>query len=290
MVGSLWVIGSDSRFEVTRVWRSADGVNWTRASGNGFGQNEKRDIPVVSHRGSLWAIGGDSFPQVTDVWRSSDGDNWVLVTISAAFPVREDHQAVSYGGSLWVIGGYGGYYGSSKRLNDVWRSADGANWVLVTISAAFPVRGERQAVSYGGSLWMFWRYRNDVWRSSDGETWVSVAVSSDVFSGRWGHQVVVKQEPLPFIHERTEIVVATPAVQVVSLDTMTAPLTLLTLSVSGGMGDLKFNQLDDSAGFCPRRSLSLGESRGGWGDCGYGVSAVGFHCDGVGRRFGCDAG
>ena len=38
--------------------------------------------------------------------------------------------------------------------NDVWRSADGQGWELVTASAAFAARVFHQAVSYGGSLWV----------------------------------------------------------------------------------------------------------------------------------------
>ena len=129
-----------------------------------------------------------------EVWRSADGKNpanWVSVTVSGSrFPARRDHDAVSYGGSVWVIGGFDG----EQRLNDVWRSADGTDWVLVTASAAFSRRGEHRVVSHGGSLWVIGGREmrltaelNDVWRSADGEEWVLVTASA-AFAARADHQ------------------------------------------------------------------------------------------------------
>ena len=254
--GSLWVIGGDRGWN--DVWRSADGESWERVAISGGRFSGRRAHQAVSYGGSLWVIGGyDGSKRFNDVWRSADGEYWNLVTATAAFSGRADHQAFSYGGSLWVIGGYDG----SKRFNDVWRSADGEYWNLVTATAAFSGRADHQAFSYGGSLWVIGgndgSIQNDVWRSADGETWTSVVVSGEHFSGRFSHQVVVAQEPLPFIHERTEIVMATPPVQMVSLDTMTAQLTLLTLTGSGGMGGLRFNQLGGN------RDVRVGDVRVG---------------------------
>ena len=85
---------------------------------------------------------------------------------------------------MFLIGGRSG--SNLLHLNDVWRSADGENWDLVTATAAFSGRGYHQAVSYGGSLWVIggWygnQYRDDVWRSSDGENWFSVPASGGAF-------------------------------------------------------------------------------------------------------------
>ena len=74
------------------------------------------------------------------------GVTWYSVPVSGGhFSGRRGHQAVSYGGSLWVIGGRGSNY-----LNDVWRSADGENWVSVSVSGGsfFWAAG-----SSGGFLW-----------------------------------------------------------------------------------------------------------------------------------------
>ena len=96
-----------------------------------------------------------------DVWRSADGQGWELVTASAAFAARVFHQAVSYGGSLWVISGREGYdlsanpppqFGNTHP--DVWRSGNGADWVLVTGSAPFGGRaGHQVAVLPPGAVY-----------------------------------------------------------------------------------------------------------------------------------------
>ena len=72
---------------------------------------------------------------------------WTEVTGGNRFPARQHHQAVAYGGSLWVIAGSN--VGGEVAENDVWRSADGQGWELVTASAAFAGAG----ISSGGFLW-----------------------------------------------------------------------------------------------------------------------------------------
>ena len=95
---------------------------------------------------------------------------------------------VAHGGSLWVVGG--SRRNGAVYFNDVWRSADGADWVEVTVSGTkFAGREGHQMVSYGGSLWVVGghvggrdrsRYFDDVWRSADGAVWVEVPVSVPV--------------------------------------------------------------------------------------------------------------
>ena len=118
------------------VWRSTDGETWERLVATAaFGPTHRHGLAV--YRGSLWVIGrayvsqyGATIPEA-DVWRSADGISWELVTATAAFGARSDHQVAVHDGSLWVIGGQ-----SSSWQDDVWRSADGENWVLVTTRAA----------------------------------------------------------------------------------------------------------------------------------------------------------
>ena len=250
--GSLWVIGGYDGQNMNDVWRSSDGENWDLVPVSGGHFSGRHGHQVVSYGGSLWVIGGlDGSQNKNDVWRSSDGENWDLVPVSGGhFSGRNSHQAVSYGGSLWVIGGHDG---SSSR-NDVWRSSDGENWVSVSISGGhFSERQLHQAVSYGGSLWVIGgqedrrQRRNDVWRSVDGENWVSVPVSGGHFSGRWFHQVVVHQVPLPFVYEVAEVAVGSVGVLTVFADGG-LPLTVGTLTASGGSGGLRFEVVGDERG------------------------------------------
>ena len=82
------------------------------------------------------------------------------------------------------------------RFRDVWRSGNGADWHLVTATAAFSARNAHQMVSHRGSLWLLGgaagnrggKQLNDVWRSANGSVWVEVTVVGKTFAKRNGHQ------------------------------------------------------------------------------------------------------
>ena len=136
----------------------------------------------------MYLIGGVDGSAMNDVWRSTDGEDWTLVTASAAFSARYQHQSAVFDGSLWVVGGNSG--GS-----EVWRSADGENWNLVTASAAFAARRFHQLVAFEGNLWVLGGYvgssaNDEIWRSADGENWTRVTPSGEPFTARFGHQAV----------------------------------------------------------------------------------------------------
>ena len=186
-----------------RVW-STKGRMAMQSGGQGMGgiglilprqrrpdQNSLTGRQVVSYGGSLWVVGGDSDDTFHSnrVERSADGRVWVTVTATGGkFSPRSRHQMVAHGGSLWVVGG--SRRNGAVYFNDVWRSADGADWVEVTVSGTkFAGREGHQMVSYGGSLWVVGghvggrdrsRYFDDVWRSADGAVWVEVPVSVPV--------------------------------------------------------------------------------------------------------------
>ena len=52
-----------------------------------------------------------------------------MTVVGKTFAKRNGHQAFSYRGSLWVVGGNNN---AGFDFNDVWRSADGEDWELVT--------------------------------------------------------------------------------------------------------------------------------------------------------------
>ena len=147
-----------------------------------------------------------------------------------------------------VCGCWGGWDGGESR-NDVWRSADGVRWELATGAAAFSGRSSHQVVSYHGSLWVVGGYdggyRNDVWRSADGVSWVAVTVFGGVFSSP-GYQQVVAFDPKDrYSYEVAPVVVEPVAVQTVFVENEIVPLTLMTLSATGGSGRLRFDVEDE---------------------------------------------
>ena len=148
------------------VWWSVDGGSWRENTSNA-GWTARELHQVVAHRGRMYLLGGvvatgeKSTENRNDVWSSVDGKNWSLVTDSAGWSARGNHQALVHKGRMYVLGGGG--------QNDVWSSLDGKNWSLVTDSAGW---SGGMAVAHNGRMYMTGGYnRSDVWSSADGSSW-----------------------------------------------------------------------------------------------------------------------
>ena len=232
--------GEDNRGGSNHVWRSADGVDWTEVTPvTGFPPSSSHQ--AVSLRGSLLVVGGDN------VWASADGENWSEVT-GAAFDARVNHQVAVMGGSLWMVGGDGGRGGDEGGGlgSDVWVSADGESWSVATADAGFVGRENHRLAVFGGSLWVIGgydgtRHRDDVWASADGENWFEVTAAA-AFAGRSNHEVAVFARRR-FVYEVADISVAAVGPFLVSTG-VTLPVSLATLTVSGGAGAARFGLID----------------------------------------------
>ena len=80
---------------------------------------------------------------------------------------------------MWVIGG--GTYNSPRTFNnDVWSSADGKNWELVTEKAPWQARQYQSVTVFDNKIWVMGGYGDDytnladAWYSPDGKTWTQV--------------------------------------------------------------------------------------------------------------------
>lgn len=117
-----------------------------------------------------------------DVWKSADGSEWDLLTDNAPWQARAGGVLVTRGDYLYLIGGEEGFICEPlpdcelPYFNDVWRSADGANWELVTEAAEWTPRPGHQCgviqdqfICFGG--FGFPDNPIDVWVSEDGATW-----------------------------------------------------------------------------------------------------------------------
>jgi len=124
---------------------------------------------------------------------------WVCVTPKAAFAPRDGAGALVYRDAMWFIGGWNP---SNKNhfpkacTNDVWRSADGAEWRLVKPNtfgtdqfdpetdwegrhtAGYVVLQDKMWLVGGPALHGY--YPCDVWNSEDGLTWSHVNKGQDV--------------------------------------------------------------------------------------------------------------
>ena len=152
------------------------------------------EVTVRIASNQIFALGGKTGSgELNDVWSSTEGKSWMLVTMSAAWSEREEHQAVWHNDRLYVMGGRKG----NSYLSDVWSSVDGETWIPETGDADWPARARFQAVSYRGRLYMMGgvgsgigNYFRDVWSSADGKSWVPETMNP-AWSARAAHQVVL---------------------------------------------------------------------------------------------------
>ncbi len=162
------------------VWNSADGITWNKVldkvpfGGRGYGE-------LVVHKDRMWQLGSGE-----DVWSTTDGVNWTCATAKAPYGDRACTAVAAYAGKLWLMAGRiekandppEKGYKQYTTFNDVWCSADGANWECVLEHAPWPPRMWAVAEAYAGRLWLIGGYSNaerhnlaDVWWTKDGKTW-----------------------------------------------------------------------------------------------------------------------
>lgn len=183
---------SQSRF-FNDVWRSADGINWDIMTDNA-GWSGRAGLSAAVLNGEMYIAGGSTNDDTAiiggpptrvynnDVWKSADGRSWTRLTADAPWAPRAGGVLVAKGDFLYLLGGEFGFLCEPQPdcelpyLNDVWRSADGVTWELVTASAGWSPRPGHQCgviqdnfVCFGG----FGTPENpvDVWTSENGATW-----------------------------------------------------------------------------------------------------------------------
>lgn len=84
IIGGQTTAGSAGKSVTNEIWRSADGVTWTRVTPIGTIFSPRDRHAAVAFNNKLWVVGGwDEFPglggtgtRFNDVWSSPDGVNW----------------------------------------------------------------------------------------------------------------------------------------------------------------------------------------------------------------------
>jgi hypothetical protein len=160
------------------VWRSVDGLRWSRLPPN-------PDLVAINDlaafSGSYVAVGAND--EGAAVWLSSDGLEWsraAVPTDDGAEP-RQGMQAVTVTDRALIA--VGSAAGPDRGVPAVWVSEDGTEWRRVSaadLEASVPdlgysqmwavVTGEDEVIAVG------WAWESDadsaaVWRSPDGLTW-----------------------------------------------------------------------------------------------------------------------
>ncbi|MCA1623960.1 MAG: hypothetical protein LC778_09205 [Acidobacteria bacterium] len=145
---------------------------------------EKSNLPdrvfygSVVFNGKIWLLGGfDGKDYFNDVWNSSDGVRWTKVSERAAWSPRNIGSAVVFKNRIWIIGGGvidGEPSNNPKSNSEIWSSADGINWTLVTDKSNISALGT--PIVFDEKLWLVGANRDGNFaRSSlvtnDGVTW-----------------------------------------------------------------------------------------------------------------------
>jgi hypothetical protein len=166
---------------------------------------------ALSFRGRMWLLGGWNpgdkkyFPRVcnNEVWSSANGASWMLekpnTFLDRTFDATRDWEGRHTAGyavfkdKLWIIGGDAnqGHY-----QNDVWNSADGKTWTLVSKDVPWAPRALHYTVAFQDKLWVIGGqtmpafakadevFYRDVWNSADGVHWQRVEPREPCWSAR----------------------------------------------------------------------------------------------------------
>ena len=170
---AIFVMGGNDLSFQRDVWWSGDGKAWRSEAQAGW--LGRIDFQAVAYQGRLYVLGGRTlqpYSDHNDVW-SADGVTWRedKADNNAGWPARRAHQAVVHNDRMYVLGGSA----DGAPGNDVWSSADGVTWSLVTGSADWPARKRHQAVAHNGRMYVLGGsatvIANDVWSSADGSSW-----------------------------------------------------------------------------------------------------------------------
>ena len=122
--------------EHPEIFRSADGVNWTKVVDNEFNNvTDRFAYPFEVFDGKLYVSVRNDIDG-TGLWRTSDGLNWEQVNIDgmAADMYQRDRDMIR---QLIVYNGYlyatirNDYLGVGNWWIEIWRSQNGIDWTQV---------------------------------------------------------------------------------------------------------------------------------------------------------------
>ena len=199
--GKMWAIKKT-------VWTSTNGVVWQKVSdATPFGERSYGEAVVWRDR--ICQLGSGE-----DVWSTSDGLQWRCDHKSAPYGKRFASAVTVFHDKLWLMAGATPEpnnppekgYKTTTTHNDVWCSADGANWTRVVEHAPWAPRQWSAAQVYAGRIWLIGGYDNvngrnlgDVWTSADGSRWERFATS---------HAFAPRHEVTPYAYAGSLWVVA----------------------------------------------------------------------------------
>lgn len=171
--GAMWIVGGyRDDHEVAEVWRSENGLDWTRIA-DAPPWSARSNPKVLVFRDRLYLIGGGVIdgPVANDVWSSADGATWRLETKEIAAERPVGYAAIVHDDRLWLLGANrSGAFSSEMLISDDGRTftAARAPWSprggigAWTHDGALYITGGKYSVERNGEP--VFLYSNDVWR------------------------------------------------------------------------------------------------------------------------------
>ena len=152
-----------------KVWRSADGENWSVIAyhGDNSGRNSNSWTSAAYGAGKFVALTDSSSNRI--IYSSDNGTTWLTATLPAGL-ASSTWSSVTYGGGKFVA------VSSTTSAAQVMTSDDGVTWT----SQAAAEANQWRSVAYGGGAFMAVAMSgtNRVMTSSDGVTWTAKNVPS----------------------------------------------------------------------------------------------------------------
>lgn len=135
---------------------------------------------LLSFGGFIWLLGGDTAGETRNVYyATSPAGPWTLGGSAQFAGNRAGMSCAVLNKIAYAVGGYTSQ--TSTNNNEVYMSGDGANWTLLTSSAAFPAMRYIRVLSFNGLLWAiggdtgngsaYGSWSNNIYSSPDGITW-----------------------------------------------------------------------------------------------------------------------
>jgi hypothetical protein len=154
-------------------------LGWSETTGNAPWKTGGRPVALLftapGQVPAIWLLAAGTGELATYVYWSRDGQNWS----SSNKPALQ--QRGSAGGAvflekMWLMGGVG----TSGKLNDVWSSANGLDWLEAKPAGLiWSPRSGFGCIAFLGKLWVLGgasasgELLNDIWSSADGYQWTN---------------------------------------------------------------------------------------------------------------------
>jgi len=128
--GKIYVFGGGNYvpdyYAKNDVWRSGDGVHWTKVC-DGAPWHERLWFSSVVYRHRIWVMAGWSnnpYKNWSDVWYSKDGKDWTQFTSETVWKERHEPSAFVFKDKIWIAGGM-----TPPLVNDVWSLGLPKDWI-----------------------------------------------------------------------------------------------------------------------------------------------------------------